>query len=241
MFSGQLPSKLHTKEFIISQFDSQQSGLSENKTDNIPEDVQDYSTRDNTKELNDNPSDKLAREYIKASGQGKAVEPNKRIIALLMDLVVCYLVSILISVAISIIPFLPNLLPQPLLLTVLFIFRDYFFAGKGLGKNLMHLKVVDMQSGQPLTLKQSFLRNITLTAPLLVVQLVAMLPGALLPVLIREILNILETVYSIIFLPLESYRAFSRKDSLRIGDELARTRIIQSQTSFDQFVPKNKN
>ena len=173
--------------------------------------------------------------------RGKDVDPNRRLIALLIDVIACYLISVLISVVVSIIPLLPNFLPQPIILVILFIFRDYFFGGRGLGKNLMGLQVVDTASGRPITLIQSFLRNITLTAPLIVMEIAAMLPGALLPALIRDILNILETLYSLVFLPLESYRAFSREDSLRIGDKLARTKIIQTQTNFKQFIPKNKN
>jgi uncharacterized RDD family membrane protein YckC len=121
------------------------------------------------------------------------------------------------------------------------MFRDYFFGGRGIGKNLMGLQVVDSHSGKAVTLRQSFLRNITLTAPLIVMDVSGMVPGMILPSFIRELLNILETLYSIVFLPLESYRAFSREDSLRLGDQLAQTKIIQTQTSFDQFVPKNKN
>jgi len=163
------------------------------------------------------------------------------LVALFIDVIACYLISILISILVSIIPLLPNLLPQPIILIVLFMSRDYFFEGRGLGKNLMGLKVVDALSGRPITLRQSILRNITLTAPLLVMEIAGMLPGAIFPSLVRDILNILETLYSLIFLPLESYRAFSREDSLRLGDQLAKTKIIQTQTSFDQFVPKNKS
>jgi hypothetical protein len=160
---------------------------------------------------------------------------------LLIDLVIIYILSSLLSVVVSIIPLLPNLLPQPIILVVLFMFRDYFFGGRGIGKNLMGLQVVDSHSGKAVTLRQSFLRNIILTAPLIVMDVSGMVPGMILPSFIRELLNILETLYSIVFLPLESYRAFSREDSLRLGDQLAQTKIIQTQTSFDQFVPKNKN
>ncbi len=226
-----------TKETVIQQpnpLDNTSESITGDNPDNFsnnnPQNVQNYS-----------PSERLAQEYMKASSFRKTVEPNKRLIALLIDLTVCYIISILISAIVSVIPLLPNLLSQPIILLILFIFRDYFFGGRGVGKNLMGLKVVDALSGQPISLKQSFLRNITFTAPLIVMELVALLPAAVLPVLIRDILNILETIYSLIFLPLESYRAFSREDSLRIGDTLAQTKIIQTQTSFDEFVPKKKN
>ncbi len=160
---------------------------------------------------------------------------------MLIDLIVYYLISVLSSALISIVPYLPNLFPQGLILTLLFMSRDYFFGGRGIGKNLMGLQVVQASSGLAPTLKQSWMRNITLTAPLLLLDIVGMLPGALLPEIVRDLLKILETIYALTVLPLESYRAYSREDSLRVGDVLAQTKIIQSQTNFDQLLPGQKN
>jgi len=204
----------------------------------IPNNIAD--TKPHNMESN-NAGNELPQEHAEKSGPKRSVEPSKRIIALLIDLVACYILSILISIVVSLIPFLPNLLPQPIILIVLFISRDYFFGGRGIGKNLMGLRVVDSFSGKVATLHQLFLRNITLVAPLIVIGLADMVPAAFLPSWIRDIIDILAKIYSIVFLPLESYRAFTREDSLRIGDQLAQTKIIQTQTSSDQFVPKNKS
>lgn len=119
------------------------------------------------------------------------------------------------------------------------MFRDSFFGGCGIGKNLMNLKVTQARSENSISLLQAFLRNITLTAPLLLMEISAMIPSSVLPDFVREILNILETVYSVIFLPLESYRAFRREDGLRLGDRLAQTKVSQYSSS-DEFVPGNK-
>ena len=156
-------------------------------------------------------------------------------------MIICYGASVIISIVVSFIPLLPNLCPQPLILTLLFMSRDYFFNGRGFGKNLMGLQVVGNASGVPISLVQSWLRNLTLTAPLLVLELAAMLPGTLLPAFARDVLNILETVYALIVLPLESYRAYTREDSLRWGDLLAGTKIVQAQTNFDHLLPGRKN
>ncbi len=155
-------------------------------------------------------------------------------------MIICYLASVLISIVISIIPLLTNFLPQSIVLALLFMSRDYFFGGRGIGKNLMGLQVVG-SNGLPISLKQSLMRNLTLTAPLLVMELSAMLPAAAVPGFIRDVLNILETIYALIVLPLESYRAYTREDSLRLGDILAQTKIVQSQTNFDHLLPGQTN
>ncbi len=234
------------KEPAISDFDNPQSNTpnhiqNTNLDDMASNNAGDFPSSNRLNAEINKVNESLAEKYMEVSGFQKSVEPNKRLIALLIDLIVCYVASVLISVVVSLIPLLPNLLPQPIILVLLFMSRDYFFGGHGIGKNLMGLKVIDSTSGRPITLKQSFLRNITLTAPLIVMELIGMLPGAILPGFIRDIFNILETLYSVVFLPLESYRAYSREDSLRIGDQIAQTRIVHAQTNFEQFVPKKRN
>ncbi len=224
------------KEAIIQEFDNPQSINPGNIPDNVPNNISGNKAHNIQSNING-----LTEEYSRQNEPKRAVEPSKRLVALLIDLVTCYILSILISVIVSLIPLLPNLLPQPMILVVIFMSRDYFFGGRGIGKNLMGLQVVDASSGKAVTLRQSFLRNVTLAAPLIVLGLAAMVPAAILPPLITDIIDILAKIYSFVVLPLESYRAFTREDSLRLGDQLAHTKIVQTQTSFDQFVPKNKN
>lgn len=157
------------------------------------------------------------------------------------------MLAIAISTAVTFIPilnrvlFLNGLLSQQLVLLVLFMCRDYFFCGRGIGKNLMGLQVVSRESEMPISIRQSLLRNLTLTAPILLLELTSRMPSSLMPVVVRDIFNIVEAVYAIIVLPLESYRAYSREDSLRLGDVLAYTQLVVSQSSFDNFLSKQKN
>ncbi len=99
----------------------------------------------------------------------------------------------------------------------------------------MGLQVVRADNGLPISLAQSVLRNLTLTAPMLCLNLLSLVPAGWLPIIVKEVFNILEAVYAIIVFPLESYRAYIREDSLRLGDTLAHTRIVESHTSFNQL------
>ena len=165
---------------------------------------------------------------------------------MLIDLIACYLVAILVSTIISLIPivnrvvFLNRLFSQQLCLILLFMCRDYFFAGRGIGKNLMGLQVVRAEGGSPIRLQQSLLRNLTLTAPMLLLELTSLVPAALMPAIVTSAFNILEALYAIIVFPLESYRAYNREDGLRLGDVLAHTQLVESQTNFDNFLPRRK-
>jgi uncharacterized RDD family membrane protein YckC len=49
---------------------------------------------------------------------------------------------------------------------------------------------------------------------------------------VMSLINIVGMIYVAIVLPLESYRAYSREDGLRIGDELAGTTIVDSTMDF---------
>lgn len=179
------------------------------------------------------------------------IEPSKRLIALLIDLIACYLASIIVATAISLVPavnrvfFLNRLFNQQFILLLVFLCRDYFCCGRGIGKNLMGLQVVRAEAGAefelPISIMQSILRNLTLTVPMLCLQLTSLIPTGWLPAFVTEVFNILEAVYAIIVFPLESYRAYSREDSLRLGDKLAHTRIIESLTNFDNFLSRQKN
>jgi RDD family len=168
-------------------------------------------------------------------------QTGKRLIALLIDLTACYLVAIIVAAVISLIPivnrvlFLNRLFSQQFILLLLFLCRDYFFCGRGIGKNLMGLQVVRAEGGLPISVMQSILRNLTLTAPMLLLALISFVPAKWLPTAVTEGFNILEAVYAIIVFPLESYLVYSRADSLRLGDKLAHTRIIESPTNFDNF------
>jgi uncharacterized RDD family membrane protein YckC len=159
-------------------------------------------------------------------------DPNKRIVALLFDFAAAYLVGVIIAM----IPFVNRVIPLQIVLVAVLLGRDYLFGGRGFGKNLMGLRVVDANTGEAPTLIQSALRNIVLMAPFVVLQTVPLLlrfsPFTWLNEAVMSLINIVGMIYVAIVLPLESYRAYSRDDGLRIGDELAGTVIVDSTMDF---------
>jgi len=150
----------------------------------------------------------------------------------MLDWVACYLAAIVVVM----IPFVNNFLNLPVVMLVFILIRDFLFGGRGIGKNFMGLRVVDERSMGPPSLVQSILRNIVLLAPFAVLQIVASLlkfiPINSISEVVMQLINILGTVYCAIVLPLESYRAYSRPDSLRKGDEIAGTTIVESAMDF---------
>jgi hypothetical protein len=56
-----------------------------------------------------------------------------------------------------------------------------------------------------------------------------------------QVVNIVGSIYMLTVLPMEAYRAFAREDSLRKGDELAGTTIIEAPTDFSHFLPTSRN
>ncbi len=162
----------------------------------------------------------------------RKTDPHKRIVALLFDFAAAYLAGVIVAM----IPFVNRFIPLQIVLVVALLGRDYLFGGRGIGKNLMGLRVVDARTGEAPTILQSVLRNIVLMAPFVVLQTVPLLlkfsPFGWLNEAVMSLINIVGMVYVAIVLPLESYRAYSREDGLRIGDELAGTTIIESTMDF---------
>jgi uncharacterized RDD family membrane protein YckC len=166
------------------------------------------------------------------------VDTSRRMVALFIDVFVCYIAG----VAVTLIPFVNRMLPLPLVMAVAFLARDFVFAGRGVGKNLMGFQVVDASTGIPANLIQSFTRNIILIMPFVVLGLVSFLlnfaPLGWLNTVVMQIVNIAGSAYVLIVLPMECYRCFVRPDSLRKGDEIAGTMIIEAPMDFSHFLPK---
>jgi uncharacterized RDD family membrane protein YckC len=160
------------------------------------------------------------------------VSPNIRMVALGIDFIICYFLAVLTTLT----PFLNRIIDFQTVLILFFLTRDYFFQGRGFGKNLMGLKVIDAASGNPPSLTQSALRNIILVAPFVALQVTGTIlkfgPLAWLNSAVTELVNVICTIYVAIVLPLESYRALTRPDGLRKGDELASTTIVEGQMDF---------
>lgn len=199
--------------------------------------------------------ERYAESQDEASDYAVRIEPGKRAGALLIDFVAGYLVSVVLSVPVAWLPFVSQFMPVQFLLPTFLLFRDSFFEGRGIGKNLMGLQVVDAQTGAPCTVAQSFMRNIIILAPylvLLIIQILMSITGfvnfdvpwwssvnTILHEVLGGLVNIVGMIYVAIVLPMECYRAWRREDSLRKGDELAGTMVVDAPMDFSNPLPRS--
>jgi len=166
------------------------------------------------------------------------VEPGRRLMALGIDFGAAFLVSMVVMM----IPLVNRVLDQNLVMLCLMCVRDYFYSGRGLGKNIMGLKVVDIFTGQAPNIKAVLVRNLVYLGPLLFLEalhrVLQIIPVPMLTTLIGQIANIIATLYVLVILPLECYRSYQREDSMRLGDEIAGTCLLESETDFSGLLPK---
>ncbi len=174
-----------------------------------------------------------------------AVEPRridlgKRGVALVLDVATAYFVSVIISM----IPFINGFLPVYATMVAFLVVRDFLFEGRGIGKNLMGLQVVDMATGRPPDLLQSIQRNIILVAPFVAMGVITVsarfIPIGWLGQAATNLVNLIGMIYCGFVIPLEAYRAYSRADGMRIGDEIAGTTIIESNMDFSNILPRER-
>src|SRR5215470_11634501 len=114
----------------------------------------------------DRPTGDAGREPQPAAEQQQAIQPvrvdlGKRAVALVIDVAAGYFIGIMVAL----IPFVNTFLPINATMVVYLLTRDFFFAGRGIGKNLMGLQVVDVMTGRPCDLLQSLQRNFIMLAP----------------------------------------------------------------------------
>lgn len=169
-----------------------------------------------------------------------AIDPKKRGIALIIDVMVAFLLSLVLLPIVTtigmVLPFV-KVFTQPLVMMVFMLFRDWLYQGHGLGKNLMGLKVVDAATGGPPSIKQSIMRNILFFLPLLVVSLMTglrFLPWGNVSHAVGEIVNIICQVYVLALLPCELWFVFKRADGRRLGERIADTAIVESDMDFSK-------
>lgn len=188
------------------------------------------------------------------SSQAVRVEPGKRAGALLIDFVCAYFIGVIVSVPMTFIPFMSQFFNAQLAMPIIVLFRDCLFNGRGFGKNLMGLQVVDARTGRPCTVVQSFKRNVILVAPYLVLLLIQIVLSILqsfnLPFswwqeahkilrdTVTSLIQIVGMIYVAVVLPMECYRAWRRPDSLRKGDEIAGTMVVDSNMDFSNPLPR---
>lgn len=166
------------------------------------------------------------------------VDFGRRLVAALIDVFAAYL----LGVVVSFIPFVNIFLHLQLTMVVFLIVRDYFFGGRGIGKNLMGLQVVDVMTGEPATFMQSVKRNLVIFGPTLVLYLAISItkvaPVPWLSEFVRNAIELAGTIYTAVVVPYEAYRTYARADGLRLGDLLAGTAVVESNMDFSQPVKR---
>lgn len=175
--------------------------------------------------------------------QAVRVDFGKRLVAMIIDVGAAYLASS----AVNLIPFFGTFVTANLVMVLALLTRDYFFEGRGIGKNLMGLQVVDVKTGMPCSIAQAIKRNLILFGPLLVLFCVAFAMQILnailhMPWIINEsvyqVINAVGTVYTLAVIPYEAYRVYSRADGRRFGDQFAGTAIVEAPMDFSTPVPR---
>ncbi len=113
---------------------------------------------------------------------------------------------------------------QPLTLLI-FLFRDSFFKGYGLGKGLLGLALVDQQTRGPATITQVLMRNLVFFAPYFIYQLAVPICG-------QNLLNSLQffaVAYTFLVLLVETILMLSGS-GMRLADKLSGTIVVQLKT-----------
>jgi len=164
-------------------------------------------------------------------------QPGRRFIAAwAYDFLACFWLSIIVVGVLNCI--FGNALLQhvPLLVVTMLIFltRDFFFEGRGVGKNFLHLQVLDIKTGKPASLMQSIIRNFLIVGPYLLYQL-AVLIDFLVPVsggqfVVFAIKNI-GFLWAALLLPIEGYFMHTG-NGLRLADRLAGTAVVIQNSDF---------
>ena len=176
------------------------------------------------------------------SFETSAVDPKRRGIALMADVILAFALSLLIVpifvVLSNLIPHITKLITQNTIIIAIMVVRDYFYQGHGFGKNMMGLQVVDASSGTPPTILQSVKRNILFFLPLIVMgilTLIKFLPlGANINSFIFQVVNWICTAYVIVLIPAECWLAYTKPDGRRIGDKFANTMLVESPMDFSK-------
>ncbi len=115
--------------------------------------------------------------------------------------------------------------PIQTLTLIVFLFRDSFFNGRGLGKGLLDLAVVDEKTRGRATIVQLLLRNLVFFAPYFVYQLAAPICG-------HELLTNLQifaVAYTFLVLLIETILMLSGT-GMRLADKLSGTIVVQLKT-----------
>lgn len=113
--------------------------------------------------------------------------------------------------------------------------RDFLFEGRGIGKNLMGLQVVDRATGRPADVLQSVKRNTPLLIPLLLWLASSCCQSPTDPLWEHYMwlgLNGICTLYLAVAIGIECYLMFVQSDGLRISDKWAGTVTVRADMDF---------
>jgi hypothetical protein len=171
------------------------------------------------------------------------IDPMKRGVAFMIDIIVAFILSLLISAIVSLlsklIPPLGMIVTQQGLVIGFLLIKDYFYQGRGIGKNLMGLQVVDVYTGLPPTILQSSKRNVLFFVPLILTWIMQVvlrflpLPGGIDSFILRAS-ELISMIYVMAVVPAECWLAYNREDSRRFGDRFAHTGVIEADMNFSK-------
>lgn len=91
------------------------------------------------------------------------------------------------------------------------LISDGLFDGRSLGKKIIKLKVISLSSGTHVSFKDSLMRNITLVLPLLLLKI-----------------PLIGWIFIILMLSLEFLLMLGNAEGMRLGDDLANTKVIEA-------------
>jgi len=172
------------------------------------------------------------------------VDRKKRGIALMGDVILSFGLSLIIVPMLVllgfIVPHIAKIVTQDMIIIAIMLVRDYFYQGRGFGKNLMGLQVVDATTGQPPSLLQSVKRNILFFLPLIVTGIftaIKFLPfSGNVNAVVFQAVGWVCTAYVIILIPAECWYAYMKPDGRRIGDKFANTVVVESSMDFSKAI-----
>lgn len=95
---------------------------------------------------------------------------------------------------------------------VYLLLSDGFFDGRSIGKKLIKLRVVSFAEKKPCTFRESILRNSTLAVGYIV-----------------WVVPFIGWIFSLCIAAIEFVLMLGSKDGMRLGDEIAKTLVIETQ------------
>lgn len=166
------------------------------------------------------------------------VDIGKRLVAGLIDVFAGYLLGMFFNC----LPLINLYVHDQFIMVSFLVVRDALFNGRGVGKNLMGLQVVDIKTGQAPSFLQSIKRNIVVFGPYMLLYaanvVLKIVPNDAISSMVTNVVTGIGTVYTLAVIPYEAYRVYSRVDGRRWGDAFAGTAIIPADMDFSNPLSK---